>query len=393
VLWFENGYDITLTHGWFESNGCNREELSDSFAGTSRVRTSGSLTHMCKRMAGLVARMTVGFLVMGILMLTPQAAARPALSLPAAGYGFGDGAAMQYMAIGDVNRELDAVAKTGASWLRILIDWSAIERVKGEYDWGYVDGLVTAARAHDLRVLGVIAYSPAWARPADAYYTSPPTDPADYGRFAATVAGRYSDRVSDWELWNEPNLPPFFGYLTDDNPARYTALIKAAYPAIKSAQPNGTVVLAGSSPMLGDYSPPAFLDQMYAAGAGGFFDAAAAHPYVSPSGIDADPVNGWSDVGRMHDVMVAHGDGDKKIWLTEFGAATSESPEGVSQAEQAKQITDVLAAAAATDYSGPAFIYSIRDEDTRNQASGYGNYGALLTSDWQPKATAAALAK
>jgi hypothetical protein len=53
----------------------------------------------------------------------------------------------------------------------------------------------------------------------------------------------------------------------------------------------------------------------------------------------------------------------------------------------------VLAAAAATDYSGPAFIYSIRDEDTRNQASGYGNYGALLTSDWQPKATAAALAK
>jgi hypothetical protein len=132
---------------------------------------------------------------------------------------------------------------------------------------------------------------------------------------------------------------------------------------------------------------------MYAAGVGGFFDAAAAHPYVSPTGIDADPVNGWSDVGRMHDVMVAHGDGDKKIWLTEFGATTSDSPEGVSQAEQAKQITDLLAAAAATDYSGPAFIYSIRDEDALNPASAYGNYGALLTADWQPKATAAVLAK
>jgi hypothetical protein len=325
--------------------------------------------------------------------LAPQASARPALSLPAAGYGFGDGAAMQYMAIADVNRELDAVAKTGATWLRILVDWSSIERVKGEYDWTYVDGLVNAARAHNLSVLGVIAYSPAWALPADTYYTLPPTDPADYGRFAAAVAGRYFDRVSAWQLWNEPNLPPFFGYLTDGNPARYADLIKAAYPAIKAVQPNGTVVLAGLSPMLGDYAPPAFLDQMYNAGAGGFFDAAAAHPYVSPTGIDADPVNGWSDVGRMHDVMAAHGDGDKKIWLTETGAATSNPPDGVSQAEQTKQITDVLAAAAASEYSGPTFIYSIRDEDTRNQASANANYGALLTSDWHPKAAAAVLAK
>jgi hypothetical protein len=95
----------------------------------------------------------------------------------------------------------------------------------------------------------------------------------------------------------------------------------------------------------------------------------------------------------MHDVMAAHGDGDKKIWLTETGAATSNPPDGVSQAEQTKQITDVLAAAAASEYSGPTFIYSIRDEDTRNQASANANYGALLTSDWHPKAAAAVLAK
>jgi hypothetical protein len=337
--------------------------------------------------------MAVGFLVMGILILTPAAAARPALSQPTAGYGFGDGSAMQYMAIDDVNRELDAVAKTRASWLRVLIDWSSIERVKGHYDWGYVDGLVNAARAHNLKVLGVIAYTPEWARPTDTYFTFPPTNSADYGEFAGALANRYADRVFDWELWNEPNLPLFLGYLHDNNPARYTELVKAAYPAIKAVQPNSTVVLAGLSPMLGDYAPPAFLDQMYASGIGGFFDAAAAHPYVSPTGIASDPANGWSDVGRVHDVMVAHGDGDKKIWLTELGAPTSDSPGGVSQAEQAKQITDVMAAAAATDYSGPAFIYSIRDENTLDRGSDYDNWGALLTSDWRPKAAAAALAK
>jgi hypothetical protein len=344
-------------------------------------------------MAGLVVRMAMGLLVIGTLTLTPTAAARPAPSVPAAGYGFTEGASMQFLAIADVDRELDSVAKTGASWLRLLIDWSRIEPVKGQYDWRYVDEQVNAARAHNLNVLGVIAYTPEWARPVDTFFTHPPVDAADYGQFAAAVAGRYADRVSDWELWNEPNLPPFFGYLIDNNPARYTQLVTAAYPAIKAIQPNSTVVLAGFSPLLGEYSPPAFLEQMYTAGVGGFFDAAAAHPYVSPTGIAADPVNGWSDVGRMHDVMVAHGDGDKKIWLTELGAATSDSPEGVSQAEQARQITDVLAAAAATDYSGPAFIYSIRDDNTLNRGNHFDNYGSLLTSDWQPKATAAALAK
>ena len=335
----------------------------------------------------------MGFLVIGTLMLTPHADARPALSVPAAGYGFTEGASMQFLAIKDVNRELDAVAKTGASWLRLLIDWSRIEPIEGQFDWRYVDEQVNAARAHNLNVLGVIAFTPEWARPVDTYYTHPPIDAAAYGQFAAAVGGRYGDRVSDWELWNEPNLPPFFGYLTDNNPARYTQLVRAAYPAIKAVQPNSTVVLAGFSPGVDEYAPPVFLEQMYAAGVGGFFDAAAAHPYVSPTGIAADPVNGWSDVGRMHDVMVGHGDGDKKIWLTELGAPTSDSPEGVSQAEQAKQITDVLAAAAATDYCGPAFIYSIRDDNTLNRGSQLHNYGALLTTDWQPKGTAAALAK
>jgi hypothetical protein len=92
--------------------------------------------------------------------------------------------------------------------------------------------------------------------------------------------------------------------------------------------------------------------------------------------------------------MTVHGDGDKKIWMTEFGAPTSApTAEGVSQEEQAKQILDVLAGVAATGWSGPAFIYSIRDLDTANPDDREDNFGALLTSDWQPKYTAVVLAR
>ena len=109
------------------------------------------------------------------------------------------------------------------------------------------------------------------------------------------------------------------------------------------------MVAAGLSPLAGPDSPPGFLQQMYDAGAKGSFDAAAAHPYVFPGGLAADSNNGWSDVLRMHDVMVANGDGGKKIQvikevraitnlgLTEAKALVESAPkaikEGVNKAE------------------------------------------------------------
>jgi polysaccharide biosynthesis protein PslG len=327
------------------------------------------------------------------VLFCSSATASPATLTPADGYGFSVGASMDYLSSSDIERELDAVSKTGASWLRILVDWNRIEPTRDKYDWSYLDGIVGAAQRHHLKLLAVIAYSATWARPPGSSFTAFPVDPADFAHFSADVVTRYADRISHWQLWNEPNLPIFSGFTTL-NGGRYAQLLKAAYPAIKVVQPDSTVVAAGLSRKIGDDSPPAFLEQMYASGAQGNFDAVAAHAYVFPEGLAADSENGWSDVGRLHEVMVAHGDRAMKIWLTELGAPTGEaSSGGVSQAEQAHQITDVLAAAAATSYIGPAFIYSIRDIDTSNRAEQETNFGALLTTDFQPKAAAAALAR
>jgi polysaccharide biosynthesis protein PslG len=319
------------------------------------------------------------------------AAAQPVV--PADGYGFSVGASQIWMSAEDADRELDAAARTDARWIRVHIDWHAIEKVKGQFDWGYVDHWIDGARARGVRVLGLITNTPDWAKaPGTALY-APPTDPADYAAFAANVVRRYSDRVSDWEVWNEPNLPRFLGY-AERQAAVYVGLLKAAYPAIKVVQPNSTVMSAGLSPALGVDAPANFLNDMYTNGAKGYFDAVAMHPYVFPGGIAADTDHGWSDLARAHDVMTVHGDGDKKIWMTEFGAPTSApTAEGVSQEEQAKQILDVLAGVAATGWSGPAFIYSIRDLDTANPDDREDNFGALLTSDWQPKYTAGVLAR
>ena len=235
--------------------------------------------------------------------------------------------------------------------------------------------------------------TPEWARDPGAPLYAPPTNPDDFRDFVTAVVKRYQVRITDWEIWNEPNLPRFMGF-SDLRPRRYVDLLRVAYPAIKLIQPHGTVIAAGLSPAVGVDAPPNFVNDMYIAGAKGLFDALAMHPYVYPGGIAADPFNSWSDIARVHDVMTLHGDGDQRIWMTELGAPTSNTTdEGVDQEEQAKQIVDVLKGLKDTGYSGPAFIYSIRDTDTSNQDDVQDNFGALLTTDWRSKKSAAVLAR
>jgi polysaccharide biosynthesis protein PslG len=350
---------------------------------------------MLSQLSRFAWRAVVVIVTVAATVTANPSTAGAAVTAPADGYGFGAGASPVYQSFGDTTREVDAVGKTGASWLRVLVDWNSIEGTQGQYNWGYLDNVVNAARANNLRVLAVVAYTPLWARPqgpGQLFWTVPPVDAGQFARFSADVAKRYGNRIAAYEIWNEPNLPLFFGFV-DRKAERYTEILKAAYPAIKSVAPGATVVAAGMSPLPGDDAPPAFYAQMYAAGAGGSFDAGAAHPYVFPGGIGADPLNSWSDVARVHDVMVANGDGAKKIWMTELGAPNGTSPDSVSPEVQAQQITDVLAASAATGYSGPAFIYSIRDVNSADPGNRESNFGALLTSDWQPKYTAGVLAR
>jgi len=69
----------------------------------------------------------------------------------------------------------------------------------------------------------------------------------------------------------------------------YTMLLAAAYPAVKVADPTAIVVLGGLSK--NDYD---YLAQLYAAGARGYFDTVAVHPYTG----SVDPTWCWNEGGR-----------------------------------------------------------------------------------------------
>jgi GH35 family endo-1,4-beta-xylanase len=258
----------------------------------------------------------------------------------------------------------------GVKWVRFDFDWSVIEPVSGQYAFERYDQVVERLAQADIRILGLIAYTPSWANGGKPGKYHPPRDPARFAGFAARLAGRYAGKgVHAWEIWNEPNLGQFWGNAPD--PAAYTALLKLAYTAIKKADPKAVVVSGGlAQPATTPTSIDSlsFLTAMYRNGAQGYFDAVGNHPYTSPRMPGEWMAYNWrkmvSTWPSVLSIMRQYGDADKKIWITEFGAPTGgKSSWGtvISETQQATMVERTLAEAGAAPWAGPVFWYNYRD--------------------------------
>ena len=306
-------------------------------------------------------------------------------------FGIAAGGLIQAQSCQTLTRELNADARAGARWLRVDINWAEIQNAGPEsYFWKPIDRVVGAGISRGMHVLGAIIYTPWWARPpgTSATYGPRPTDFAAFVRAAARHYARLG--VHAFEIWNEPNSVSFWQPAAD--PTAYTAVLKAAYVAIKGVDRSATVLTGGLAPALnagGSYAPVDFLRDMYAAGAGGSFDALADHPYcwpVFPGTRNA--LSPWDQMYGTHpslrSVMIANGDRPKKIWATEFGAPT-DGPAGtyVTPATQARMVSTAYRLFATYRWGGPLFFYQGRDLGT--DPSTDQDFFGFLHYDFAPK--------
>jgi exo-beta-1,3-glucanase (GH17 family) len=122
---------------------------------------------------------------------------------------------------------------------------------------------------------------------------------------------------------------------------------------------------------------------MYNAGAGGYFDAISAHPYTYPvTPAQSAPTDAWGQLVGMHNTMAAHGDGNKQIWITEFGAPTNGpniAGDHVSEAVQAQIATEAVTLFRKWNWSGPFFWYDYQDDGTSTADSQ--NFFGLVRAD------------
>jgi polysaccharide biosynthesis protein PslG len=299
----------------------------------------------------------------------------------------------------ELARELDGYRAVGARWIRVEINWHVIQAAGPQsFNWPPFDDVVRGARERGINVLGVINYTPPWARDGAGDPAHPPARPADYAAFAAQAVRRYAPMgVRHWEIWNEPNIPEF--WKTGPNAAAYTELLRAAYPAIKQVDPGSTVISGGLSPYGaygavsadGRINPLTFLERMYAAGAKGNFDALGYHPYNFP-GLAFHPASGWSQMvdtsPSVRSIMTANGDAAKQVWATEFGAPTRGGAEAITEEQLARLVTDSYRAFGSYSWAGPLFWYAFRDLGT--SGTNREHFFGLVRNDFSPKAAFAA---
>ena len=252
---------------------------------------------------------------------------------------------------GDLEPAVSAVLNLGFNWVKQQVEWRVMEPENGNYQWGNTDRIVNGLTAHGLKPMFSVVKSPQWARPSttDFNVEGPPADPQEFAEFLGAMAARYKGRVKAYEVWNEQNLHYEWGNEPLD-PARYVTLLKLAYAAIKTADPEAVVISGALTPTgapppwaIDDYQ---YLEGMYQNGLKEACDAIGAHPsgynmppdadwqtWTQPGLVFQGPVNNrhhsWSFKATMEgyrNIMLKYDDGGKTIWPTEFGWASSAQP-------------------------------------------------------------------
>jgi len=306
-------------------------------------------------------------------------------------FGIADGS-FPSLSTGAMAQQLAAMKAMGLTSIRVDVSWYNIQLDgPGSYNWTSMDTAVSAIQSAGLTADLIIDQCPPWAAASGASgIFAQPASPAAFGTFAAAVAKRYYGNGAQYfEIWNEPNLQEFWSPSPD--PAAYTADLKAAYTAIKAVTPSALVITAGLAPASDSSTTMdtvTFVQDMYADGAQGYFDALGDHPYTFPF----TPGNvmlgsAWSEMSQtspsLRSLMAAHGDGGKKIWITEYGAPTSGTSNPVSDADQGDEMVQAISQAKQLGWIGSVYLYTWRDG-----GDGFG----LLTADGTQKPAAAAVA-
>ncbi len=212
---------------------------------------------------------------------------------------------------------LGRIEDLGAAWVRVHIRWADVEAVEGVRSWDAVDRMVAGVVARGLGMVVVLDSAPEW--------DGAPPDPAAFADFAGDVAARYADAITYYQIWHNPNLGDSWGGAA--NPFGYADLLARAAQTIRGADPGARIVLGSLAPTVErgerNYAEDVFLEMLYAAGAAPYFDVVAAQPYgfeTGPEDRRVDPaVLNFSRAILVRESLVAHGEGHKAVWATNFG--------------------------------------------------------------------------
>lgn len=256
------------------------------------------------------------------------------------------------------------LAELGVKYVRNSLVWRNAEPFQGTYNWTPSDKKARRFHALGMDWLPIILQTPDWASGGGGVFVKP-NNMQDIGNFTGKAVQRYKpggdfakqEGLTDgwgvrvWEIWNEPNLIQFWP--TGKNAQEYTSMLQACYIAAKAADPKCYVMNGG----LLHGAEIRYGHDMLNAGAKGYFDICALHPYTS-GGPPSEMRTTVADFRTK--VLDPSGLGDLPVWATEFGYETA-GANSVGQALQASYLTEVMGTSFALNLVDVMFWFTLWD--------------------------------
>ncbi|MDI6784625.1 MAG: endo-1,4-beta-xylanase, partial [bacterium] len=157
----------------------------------------------------------------------------------------------------EVSTRMGYMQELGVKWDRSDFWWHKIEPNRGIFDFTFPDQAVAFYEKNQIQMYPILCYHSNWAKDGAAPATK--EEQELFANYVYQCVKRYKSRLTYWELWNEPNILPF--WKPNPNAEQYTSLLKKSYIAAKKANPDCQIVgicIAGYD--------PEFLERVYQLG-------------------------------------------------------------------------------------------------------------------------------
>lgn len=200
---------------------------------------------------------------------------------------------------------LIAAKESGITWMRVGgVYWNQFDTPSDR-----ISSIMERAQKYGMKVSLIVPYTNQ-------------RSPEDFANFTTILLNRYP-QISALEVFNEENTGGYDVPIQSLDAKNYVPVLKAVYQAAQNFNRSRTEKVIVTTSALYSF-PVGYLEDMYSFGAKGYFDVLNFHYY---SGKDSPSQSyGWL-ISHYRKVMQKYGDGDKPIWLTEFGWAINAEPE------------------------------------------------------------------
>jgi hypothetical protein len=257
-------------------------------------------------------------------------------------------------------------------------------------NWARLDNLAKQASLQGVTLVPILMNMPGES------YTPPHTAAArdEFGNFAAAAARRYGPSgsfwsscgcpwrpVQVWEVWNEPNITPYWDAPSGTDYAGLLQVVRSKLRAVST----GARVMVGGLAHASSYdgttriSPSNFIRDIVQTAGPNSFDALALHDYHSNASSGVTALGTTVTALKQYAGTDSSGAPRQQVWINEYGKATALDNTATPDVDEAAQsevtqrdwlnaFTDGVLANRAAWNLGPLFWYSVRDDQNPNAA-------------------------